>query len=154
VARHVPDVPPPPYYQRMRSFSSNVDRWFIYDFVLPGTLLMQSGGRPVGQGPDDMRDAVQLHSCQTLTPETETTTHYFFQQSHLATQGDDAITQRIYESLLVAFEEDRRMITAQARNIATNPGTPMLPLAMDSALTRYRRIVQQALEAERTSPVA
>jgi len=153
VARHVPDVPPPPYYQRMRSFSSNVDRWFIYDFVLPGTLLMQSGGRPVGQPPDDMRDAVQLHSCQTLTPETETTTHYFFQQSHLATQGDDTITQRIYESLLVAFEEDRRMITAQARNIANHPQAPMLPLAMDAALVQYRRIVQRRLEAEQGGAV-
>ena len=62
VTRHVSDVPPPPYYQRMRTFSGNLDRWFIYDFVLPGTLLMRSGGRPTGQQPDDMRDAVQLHS--------------------------------------------------------------------------------------------
>ena len=39
---------------------------------LPGTLLMHSGGRPVGDAPADLRRAVQLHSCQTLTPETET----------------------------------------------------------------------------------
>src|SRR6185436_17593855 len=141
VTRHVPDVPPPPFYQRMRSFSGNLDRWFIYDFVLPGTLLMRSGGRPAGQEPDDMRDAVQLHSCQTLTQETETTTHYFFQQSHRTGQGDEAITERIYQSLLEAFEEDRRMITAQARNIAHSPAVPMLPLAMDAALTQYRRII-------------
>jgi len=137
----------------MRTFDGNLDRWFIYDFVLPGTLLMRSGGRPTGQEPDDMRQAVQLHSCQTLTPETETTTHYFFQQSHLANQGDDSITQKIYESLLVAFEEDRRMITAQARNIALDPDAAMLPLAMDAALTQYRRIVQRALEAERAGAV-
>jgi phenylpropionate dioxygenase-like ring-hydroxylating dioxygenase large terminal subunit len=154
VARHVSDVPPPPYYQRMRTFSGNLDRWFIYDFVLPGTLLMRSGGRPTGQEPDDMRDAVQLHSCQTLTPETDTTTHYFFQQSHRFDQGDASITQRTYESLLVAFEEDRRMITAQARNIAADPDVPMLPLAMDSALTQYRRIVTQALQAERSGEVS
>ena len=98
-----------------------------------------------------MRQAVQLHSCQTLTPETETTTHYFFQQSHLANQGDDSITQKIYESLLVAFEEDRRMITAQARNIALDPDAAMLPLAMDAALTQYRRIVERALQAERSA---
>ena len=119
-----------------------------HDFVLPGTFLMRSGGRPAGREPDDMRDAVQLHSCQTLTPETETTTHYFFQQSHPIDQGDDALTQRIYESLLDAFEEDRRMITAQARNIAINPQVPMLPLAMDSALVQYRRIVERALQAD------
>lgn len=60
----------------------------------------------------------------------------------------------IGEPLLTAFEEDRRMITAQARNIAGNPGAPMLPLAMDSALTQFRRIVERALQAERGSTVA
>ena len=68
-----------------------------------------------------MRDAVRLHSCQTLTPETETSTHYFFQQSHRAGEGDERIVQSIYDSLVGAFEEDRAMITAQARNIARNP---------------------------------
>ena len=84
VTRRVHDVPPPPFYQRFRSFETNLDRWFIYDFLLPGTLLMHSGGRPVADAGDDMRNAVQLHSCQTLTPETATSTHYFFQQSHRA----------------------------------------------------------------------
>ena len=31
------------------SSTTNLDRWFIYDFVLPGTLLMHSGGKPVGR---------------------------------------------------------------------------------------------------------
>ena len=99
-----------------------------------------------------MNETTTVTSPTTVT-ETETTTHYFFQQSHLATQGDDTITQRIYESLLVAFEEDRRMITAQARNIANHPQAPMLPLAMDAALVQYRRIVQRRLEAEQGGAV-
>ena len=138
------------YYQRMRKIDTNLDRWFIYDFVLPGTLLMHSGGRPAGDAPDDMSRAVRLHSCQTLTPETETTTHYFFQQSHVAGQGDAALAETIYDSLVGAFNEDRDMITAQARNIELNPDLAMLPLGIDSALTQFRRLVAQAIEADRT----
>jgi hypothetical protein len=87
VTRKVPGVPPPAHWAGWigaHDFGDNprFDRWFVYDFVLPGTLLMHSGGRPVGDAEGDMRRAVELHSCQTLTPETETTTHYFFQQSH------------------------------------------------------------------------
>ena len=148
VSRHVRDVPPPGYWKRMRTFDGNLDRWFVYDFLLPGTLLMHSGGRPTGAAPDDMSRAVQLHSCQTLTPETATTTHYFFQQSHRAEQGDATTAQTIYDGLLAAFNEDRDMITAQARNLALQPGTPMLPLAMDAALTQFRRLVAQAVDAE------
>ena len=148
VTRRVANVPAPGYYQRMRRFDGNLDRWFIYDFVLPGTLLMHSGGRPTGAASDDLRHAVRLHSCQTLTPETATTTHYFFQQSHVATEGDEAMAKTIYDSLIVAFNEDRDMITAQARNIELDPQRAMLPLAMDSALTQFRRLVAQAIEAE------
>ncbi len=148
VTRRVRDVPAPPFYRRFREFTTNLDRWFIYDFVLPGTLLMHSGGKPVGRAEDDMRDAVRLHSCQTLTPETETSTHYFFQQSHRAGEGDERIVQSIYDSLVGAFEEDRAMITAQARNIARDPDARMLPLAMDAALVRFRALLERELAAE------
>lgn len=149
VSRHVPDVPAPPFYRRFRSFDSNIDRWFVYDFLLPGTLLMHSGGRPVGDAPDDLRRAVQLHSCQTLTPETATTTHYFFQQSRRVDQGDAAVTESIFASLLQAFNEDRDMITAQYRNLG--PSATMLPLGMDSALVQFRRLLAARLAAERAA---
>lgn len=92
---------------------------------------------------------MRFHSCQALTPETEHSTHYFFQESHRAAQGDAATTQGIFDGLLAAFHEDREMITAQARNLALKPGLPMLPLHMDAALLQFRRLVAQTLEAER-----
>ena len=148
VSRHVKNVPPPPFYQRFRSFDTNLDRWFIYDFLFPGTLLMHSGGRPAGAPEDDLSRAVILHSCQTLTPETSETTHYFFQQSHPATVSDATVTDSIYNSLITAFNEDRDMITAQYKNISNARGAPMLPLHMDSALIQFRKFLQQEYEAE------
>jgi vanillate O-demethylase monooxygenase subunit len=149
VTRRVHDVPAPPFYQRFHRFETHLDRWFIYDFLLPGTLLMHSGGRPVGSSGDDMSNAVQLHSCQTLTPETETSTHYFFQQSHPAHLGDDTLTDGIFHSLITAFNEDRDMITAQHRNMLLKPDAPMLPLAMDGALVQFRRLLEQRVAEER-----
>ena len=163
VTRRVASVPAPPFYQRFRHFDEPLDRWFIYEFLLPGTLLMHSGGRPVSNAPDDLRRAVQLHSCQTLTPETSTSTHYFFQQSHRtdAQEGLDAaaaaanataITDSIYASLVSAFEEDRDMITAQHRNILLDAEAPMLALAMDSALVQFRRLLAQRTQAYNSHP--
>jgi phenylpropionate dioxygenase-like ring-hydroxylating dioxygenase large terminal subunit len=147
VSRFVNDVPPPPFYRKMRSFDGNLDRYFVYDFVLPSTLLMRSGGRPTGtQG--DAPPAVRLHSCQTLTPETEHSTHYFFQQAVPTDQGGASLVDNIYESLVQAFNEDRDMISAQAKNMALHPNAEMLPLAMDSALMQFRRLVDEALKAE------
>jgi phenylpropionate dioxygenase-like ring-hydroxylating dioxygenase large terminal subunit len=151
VSRRVHDVPAPPYYQRFRHFDSHLDRWFDYQFLLPGTLLMHSGGRPVADAETDLSRAVQLHSCQTLTPETEDTTHYFFQQSHRRGEGDDTITDTIFNSLLQAFNEDRDMITAQHHNLGLRGGGPMLPLAMDAALLQFRRALQARVDGEAAS---
>lgn len=149
VSRRVPNVPAPGFYKKFLTYKGNLDRWFIYDFVLPGTLLMSSGGRPAGQSESDSSNTVRLHSCQTLTPETENTTHYFFQQSFPADKAEDSIVQGIYDSLIVAFNEDRDTIRSQARNIAMSPNSKMQPLAMDSALMQFRRLVDEALAAER-----
>lgn len=153
VTRRVSDVAAPPYYRALREIDGNLDRWFIYEFLLPGTLLMHSGGRPVGDADGDMRRAVRLHSCQTVTPETDTTTHYFFQQSRRIEDGDRRMTEALYRSLLLAFEEDRDMISAQSAAIDLDPDAPMLPLAMDAALVRFRRLVDEETAAERAACV-
>jgi vanillate O-demethylase monooxygenase subunit len=144
VRRHVPDVESPPYYRAMGMTAARVDRWFDYDFLLPGTLLMASGGRAPGGAEDDPASTVRLHSCQTLTPETEQTTHYFFQQSHFGDVANPAVVDGMFRVLTAAFEEDRAMITAQSRLIALGPARRMLPLHMDAALMRFRQLVENA----------
>ncbi len=118
--------------------------------MLPGTLLMHSGGRPVGAASDDERNAVHLHSCQTLTPETATTTHCFFQQicrsSYLEAAPNTAAL--LHASLLQAFEEDRAMITAQWRNLAADPTRAMAALPFDAALMQFRALVERLVKAE------
>ena len=149
VSRFIPNVPAPPFYTRFRSFDSNIDRWFVYEFLFPSTLLMHSGGRPIDDAPDDNSRAVINHSCQTLTPETETSTHYFFQQSHRAILNDDTVRHSMYNTLLEAFNEDRDMISAQYRNLSDGALEQMLPLHFDSALIRFRKMLKDAVEAEK-----
>lgn len=151
VSRQVPNVPPPPFYQRFRDFEGNLDRWFVYDFLVPGTLLMSSGGRPAGGNPeDDETQAVRLHSCQTLTPETATSTHYFWQQGHPRAPGDEGIAESIHDSIVGAFEEDRQIITAQYHNLTEQGVGDMVPLHFDAALTRFRQLLEAAVNADAT----
>ena len=49
------------------------------------------------------------------------------------------------------------MITAQSQAIDADPEAPMLPLAMDAAVVRFRRLVAETIAAERgdrSTPVA
>jgi len=151
VSRFIPDVPAPPYYKRFQDFDSNLDRWFIYDFLFPSTLLMHSGGRPVGDAADDNSRAVINHSCQTLTPETDSSTHYFFQQSHRASVQDPTIRHNMFNTLIEAFNEDRDTITAQFKNLTENAEHEMLPLHFDSALIRFRKMLADAVQLEKNA---
>jgi vanillate O-demethylase monooxygenase subunit len=146
VSREVRNVPMPNYHRPLWSHDGRIDRWLVYDFVLPGTLLMRSGARPAGAA--DGSAGIEFHSCQALTPETAATTHYFFQEAHRPWQGDDTTTRALFDGLLAAFKEDRRTIEAQAANIALVSEKPMLALMMDKALVQYRRLHERALEAE------
>ena len=136
VSRVVPNVPPSPYWKSFRDgLADRYERWFVYDFVLPGTLLMDSGGHPQ-EAPDDDARTVRMHSCQTLTPETESSTHYFFQQScqRRDFERSPQTVDRMYQTLVTAFNEDRDMISAQYRALQETPDLPMRPLPMDAAL--------------------
>jgi phenylpropionate dioxygenase-like ring-hydroxylating dioxygenase large terminal subunit len=151
VRRDVPAVPPPAYYRPLWACDGLVDRWLHYDFVLPGTLLMHSGAQPAGMSAQEAERrgvGVRFHSCQALTPETQTSTHYFFMEAHRADRGDAAVTEGLYQGIVTAFAEDRATIAAQWRNVQLAPDRPMLPLHMDAALTHYRRIYAAALQAQ------
>ena len=154
VRRDVPHVPPPTHHRPLWAYDGPVDRWLHYDFVLPGTLLMHSGAQPAGMSAEDAERqgiGVRFHSCQALTPETATSTHYFFMEAHRAGLGDDHVTEALHQGIKAAFEEDRAMIGAQWRNLQQAPDRPMLPLHMDAALTHYRRLYAAALRSETPS---
>ena len=46
------------------------------------------------------------------------------------------------------------MITAQSRAIDADPEAPMLPLAMDAAVVRFRKLVAETIAAERPASAA
>lgn len=148
VERRVRNTVPAPYHKRLGDFPGNVDRWFIYDYLLPGILLMDAGVKGAGKADDDLQGALLFNSTQALTPETEQSTHYFFMQAHNFALEDATITESIYQSLCTAFEEDRRMIEAQARLIRDSAAEPMLPINADAALQQFRWLVKRAHEAE------
>jgi vanillate O-demethylase monooxygenase subunit len=154
LSKWVFNTAPPEYSKQYGAYEGKqVDRWMIYDFLVPGILLMDSGMVPAGLG-ERARDtglrehALEFRGRQALTPETDNSTHYFFAHPHNFMIDQPAVTQRITDNLKIAFEEDRGIITAQQKNLALAPGFKMLPMAADLGLTQYRRVVQSMLDAE------
>ena len=150
VTRWALNTDAPAFVAAVKSWPGKVDRWNIYDFLLPGILLMDSGNAPTGTGAPEGRrvDAAEFRGCQALTPETENSTHYFFSQPHDFSIDQPEVTDSIHAFILRAFQEDKDMILAQQRSLALAPDFQMVPLAVDSALAQFRRLVERRLQQE------
>jgi len=150
VERWLIDEEPAPFLSKLKTWTGNVDRWNIYDVVLPGVLLMDSGSAPTGTGaPEGNRiDAAQFFGCQAVTPETAKTSHYFFQQSHGFALDDASVTENLRTSVLAGFQEDKAIILAQQSILDLNPNAPMLAMRMDVALASFRAMLMRAIADE------
>ncbi len=150
ITRWATGIKPAAFAQAIMNWPGNVDRWNIYDFLVPGIFLMYSGMQPAGTGAQEGHrvDAVEFRGCQALTPETGDSTHYFFAHPHNFALDRPEVTAAIHANVEKAFEEDSAMIHAQDAMLKLDPDFRMVPIAADAALTQYRRLVAKLAAAE------
>src|SRR5690606_28972968 len=93
VSRIMPECPAPPLFQKVRGLTT-IDRWQHITFEPPGNIRIDAGGVPSDS--KDMAKALRWWVLNTLTPETETSTHYFWSVSRAFSHGDDALTRSLH----------------------------------------------------------
>jgi len=150
ITRWTIDTEPPPFAKQVKNWPGTVDRWNVYNFTIPAILLMDSGMAPTGTGAQEGArvDAAEFRGCQALTPETETSTHYFFAHPHNFAIDNPEVTRSIHQSVVTAFDEDRDIITAQQQSLALAPDFKMIPFSIDAALSQFRWAVERRLAEE------
>jgi vanillate O-demethylase monooxygenase subunit len=127
-----------------------VDRWLHVQWLPPANMVLYSGGVISGE---DRAKGIVTPGFHWFTPETETSTHYFFGLSfpkilgeHFAQAVDEHVAQ-----LRVPFElEDKPIIESQQRNIGSDDFFDKKPIALsvDSAGVRARRILEKLIREE------
>lgn len=146
------ETEPPAYTRAYGNFGpeAKVDRWMLYEFLVPSILMMDAGMAVAGSGAEkgQRAGALETRSYQALTPETPASTHYFFMQAHNFQLDKPEVTEGLFNALQTAFDEDHGMIAGQQRNLQMDPGFQMVGLSVDSALVHFRRVMDQRLRAE------
>ena len=155
VTRWIIDQPAPPTFVKVGKFTGNVDRWQIIDYQPPGFLRLDVGATPTGTGaPDGKRvNGIQMRNLNAITPETETTTHYFWGQAHDFEPRNAETTERVFQQIKTAFLEDVSVFTMQQVNIDLDPDAPTVDINADSGGIQARRIVDRLYAEEQTGKV-
>lgn len=143
--------PMPVFAQLMPDPEALADIWTSVQWHPNGVMILRAGATPTGMPRESGLDSWNAH---VMTPETATTTHYFYCNCRQYLTDDAVFNAAIAASLRAAFEtEDKPMIEAQQRRLGDRELFDLKPalLPIDAASTRVRRIFDRLLAAERLS---
>lgn len=127
-----------------------VDRWQICRFSLPSHVMIEVGVALKGQGGYQADDASKASSIVVdfITPETETSHHYFWGMARRFSIEDTALTDTIREGQGKIFGEDLEMLERQQANLNRYPERKLLKLNIDAGGVRSRTMIERAIAAE------
>ncbi|MHB2166319.1 aromatic ring-hydroxylating dioxygenase subunit alpha [Alsobacter sp. R-9] len=167
VSRIVRDGPPAPFFQAFGKYSGNVHRWQVYRVSPPSLCIIDTGTAPADSvDPDDIDLAadsltrsvslrrgdpsklLSIRGIDFLTPETERTTHYFWQLLRNFAVDDRTCERNVTEAATVAFNEDLVVVEAVQRRVDMGQLPPQAILKADAGSVHVRRMFQRKLDAE------
>ena len=156
---------PPPTYQKMCGWTDDdiVDRWQIIEFRMPGAVRLFTGAAPgAAQGKDfgftDLeRDVPEggfgFHNLNFVTPETDTTTHYFWSNSYqvVGKPITEELTEMQYNQIHQAFHQDWEVFNIQQENWDDRP---VINTNQDTALIAARQLIDRKIGDEQGGATA
>lgn len=156
VTRWMTDIDPPPFWRAQLGKPGNVDRWQIINFEAPATIAIDVGVAPAGTGaPDgDRSQGVNGFVLNTITPETESTCHYFWAFSRNYRLGEQARTHELREGVATIFREDELILEAQQKAIEENPDHIFYNLNIDAGSMWARKLIDRMIGEENAAKAA
>jgi len=144
---------PPPFHKKVIPESEHgdlLDRANFTEMHIPGVFLMETLFAPAGydEEKDDRTGCRQYRNCQYMTPETEDTTHFFWDYFHNFDIDNPEISKSLYDSLLEGFMEDKLFIEEQQKLLKSSPEFSPKFFSADEAFTYFRACCRARLRDE------
>jgi len=149
VTRWLINIEPPPTYVRA-GFKGNIDRWQIVSFEPPAFVNLYAGAVDTGTGAPEgnRRGGVGLRNLNAITPETPTTSHYFWAIAQDRAPQDVAATESMFGEIHRTFMEDWEVLETQQRWNELTAGSPTVNIQSDAGPIHARRIIERMLAEE------
>lgn len=160
-SRFMEGIEAPPFWKmalRMNGLPDDqlVDRWQICHFTPPSHVLIEVGVALAGHGgynaPADKKASSIV--VDFITPETETSIHYFWGMARNFKPQDPSLTTQIRDGQGKIFAEDQQMLELQQENLLRYPDRKLLMLNIDAGGVQSRKILDRLLVAERAPAAA
>ena len=144
----------PPYLQKITPWPADtvVDRRNFVRMYTPGIFLMDTQFGPEGWDSEpECPELLEFRNCQYMTPETRSTSHFFWEYLRNFRKGEDDVGETLREVMFEGFFEDKVIIEAQQKLLEQHGDFQPRGLASDTALAQFRRVWFERIAAERAS---
>jgi vanillate O-demethylase monooxygenase subunit len=145
VSRWMPNIDAPPFWRNALKKDGLVDRWQLCHFLPPSSVIIDVGVAPVEIGAtlEHHEGGVRGFVIDALTPESATSTHYFWGMTRNFDVLDAGFTARFKAQQGRVFREDVEVLEAQQRSIDANPHLKLKVFGIDSGGVRARRVIER-----------
>ena len=149
VERWMLDIDAPPFWRQALKKPGRVDRWQICQFILPSAVIIDVGVALAGTGAPrgDRSQGVNGFVIDVMTPETETTSWYFWGMARNFDIDDQGFTARFKAQQGGVFLEDVEILEAQQRRIDSNPDLKLRVFNIDAGGTLARKMIADHISA-------
>ena len=150
-SRWMPDDMQSPVINWIFGRDGKVDAWMDVCWEPPGLMTLTVGVTDVGASREEGSVIENVHF---MTPETETTSHYFWANARAFRTDDAEFDKTLYEAGTAAFTlEDKPMIEAQQKMMGTIDLFSLKPalLAGDAAGVMARRTLTKLINQEQNA---
>ena len=134
--RQVFDVEPGPFVARWGNFPGRINRDSQYVWRPPSVVEITARF-------SDATRAITIMVINPITPETETSAHFWIGWARDFDLENTRETDRAIEENTQVILEDVKIIEAQQRVKAKHPGVPAVPIQADKAVVAVHRVVDR-----------
>jgi vanillate O-demethylase monooxygenase subunit len=149
IDREMPGCTPPPFYQFLGRLkpTDRIDRWQRTVYQPPGYVVIDVGVQPLDAPPGSNR--VEGRVINLMTPETATSTHYFWAFARNFRLDEPGVTEFLRANVSRTFDEDKDMLESQQRNIG-DVADPVFTIAVKSDVgpTQGRKLLASLIAAD------
>lgn len=129
-------VDPGPFIANWGHFPGRIDRTSAFTWRPPSNIEIRAEF-------NDERRKITIMVINPITPETETSAHFWIGWARDFALGDVALTERAKAENTQVILEDVRVIEGQQRILNARPGLTAVPINADGALVAVHRVLER-----------
>lgn len=160
VDRWMINCDPPPTYAKVADFKGGkVDRWQLLRYTKPSIIRLWTGAAPHGQNarekiarhgaPEGSRlGGIGLVNLNLITPETDSSTHYFWAQGQDSKPDVQSMTDKVFDQADLAFKQDWALFEQQEIRTQQRPEATRVSVGADAGAVHSINLLNRAIDAE------